>query len=221
MIHHQHYFPVVGDDGKLKPAFLAVTNMQPEKPEVIARNSERVLVARLRDARFFYDEDRKAPLASRLDALSTILLPQVARQLPREGGARGRRWRAGSRTEALEQPGDRRLMPRWPGASARPTSPPTWCASSRNCRAPWAASTPARKACPRRCGRPSITTTCRSASKRTRRRRRQTLGAAAITWAAVSLADKLDSVVGDVRGRGAAHRVARSAGPAPPRPVAR
>jgi len=73
MIHHQHYFPVVGDDGKLKPAFLAVINMQPEKPEIIARNSERVLTARLRDARFFWDEDRSAPLESRLDRLSTIL----------------------------------------------------------------------------------------------------------------------------------------------------
>jgi glycyl-tRNA synthetase beta chain len=73
MIHHQHYFPVVDEEGKLKPAFLAVTNMQPEKPEIIARNSERVLAARLRDARFFYDEDRKTPLESRLDRLSTIL----------------------------------------------------------------------------------------------------------------------------------------------------
>ena len=73
MIHHQHYFPVVDDEGKLKPAFLAVTNMQPEKPEVIARNSERVLTARLRDARFFWDEDRKHPLESRVDRLATIL----------------------------------------------------------------------------------------------------------------------------------------------------
>jgi len=73
MIHHQHYFPVVDEDGKLKPAFLAVINMQPEKPEIIARNSERVLTARLRDARFFWDEDRKAPLESRSDRLATIL----------------------------------------------------------------------------------------------------------------------------------------------------
>jgi glycyl-tRNA synthetase beta chain len=73
MIHHQHYFPVVDDDGKLKPAFLAVTNMQPEKPEIIARNSERVLTARLRDARFFYDEDRRASLESRIGRLATIL----------------------------------------------------------------------------------------------------------------------------------------------------
>src|SRR3954447_21747871 len=73
MIHHQHYFPVVDDDGKLKPAFLAVTNTQAEKPEVIARNSERVLTARLRDARFFWDADRKATLGSRVDRLATIL----------------------------------------------------------------------------------------------------------------------------------------------------
>ncbi len=73
MIHHQHYFPVVDDEGKLKPAFLAVTNMQSEKPEIIARNSERVLTARLRDARFFWDEDRKATLESRIERLSTIL----------------------------------------------------------------------------------------------------------------------------------------------------
>ena len=73
MIHHQHYFPVVDEEGRLKSAFLAVTNMQPEKPEIIARNSERVLTARLRDARFFWDEDRKAPLESRIDRLSTIL----------------------------------------------------------------------------------------------------------------------------------------------------
>src|SRR6185369_8871713 len=73
MIHHQHYFPVVDEEGKLKPAFLAVTNTQAEKPETIARNAERVLAARLRDARFFLDEDRKATLESRIDRLSTIL----------------------------------------------------------------------------------------------------------------------------------------------------
>src|SRR3954451_17039358 len=73
MIHHQHYFPVVDDEGKLKPAFLAVANMQPEKPEIIARNLERVLTARLRDARFFYDDDRKAGVEVRIDRLSTIL----------------------------------------------------------------------------------------------------------------------------------------------------
>lgn len=73
MIHHQHYFPVVDDAGKLKPAFLAVINMEPEKPEIIARNSERVLTARLRDARFFWAADREVTLESRIERLSTIL----------------------------------------------------------------------------------------------------------------------------------------------------
>ena len=73
MIHHQHYFPVVDDEGTLQPAFLAVTNTQAERPEVVARNSERVLTARLRDARFFFEADRAASLESRLDRLSTIV----------------------------------------------------------------------------------------------------------------------------------------------------
>ncbi len=74
MIHHQHFFPVVNDDGRLKPAFLAVTNMQVEKPEIIARNAERVLTARLRDARFFWEADREQPLESRIARLGTILV---------------------------------------------------------------------------------------------------------------------------------------------------
>ncbi len=73
MIHHQHNFPVVDDDGRLKSAFLAVINLEPEKPELIARNAERVLTARLRDARFFWDADRRTPLDARVEQLATIL----------------------------------------------------------------------------------------------------------------------------------------------------
>ncbi len=73
MIHHQHFFPVNSDHGKLMPVFLAVLNMQPEQPDVIAHNMERVLTARLRDARFFFDADREQPLASYTDRLSTVL----------------------------------------------------------------------------------------------------------------------------------------------------
>jgi glycyl-tRNA synthetase beta chain len=73
MIHHQHYFPVVDEHGKLKPAFLAVTNVEVERPELISRNSERVLTARLRDAQFFFDADRKVKLEDRIDRLDTIL----------------------------------------------------------------------------------------------------------------------------------------------------
>lgn len=73
MIHHQHFFPVNTDHGQLMPVFLAVLNMQPEQPEAIAVNMERVLTARLRDARFFFDADREQPLASFTERLGTVL----------------------------------------------------------------------------------------------------------------------------------------------------
>jgi glycyl-tRNA synthetase beta chain len=73
LIHHQHYFPVESDDGRLKNAFLAVINTEPDNERTIARNAERVVSARLRDARFFWEADRKVPLESRLERLSTLL----------------------------------------------------------------------------------------------------------------------------------------------------
>ncbi len=72
MIHHQHYFPVAARDGRLTEHFLAVTNVPKDNVPAIARNSERVLVARLRDARFFWEADRGARLDSRLDRLDTL-----------------------------------------------------------------------------------------------------------------------------------------------------
>jgi glycyl-tRNA synthetase beta chain len=73
LIHHQHYFPVEGEDGRLKPAFLAVINTEPDNERTIARNAERVVTARLRDALFFWEADRRTPLEARLDRLATLL----------------------------------------------------------------------------------------------------------------------------------------------------
>ena len=76
MVHHQHYFPVVDEEGGLSAHFLAVTNTpgdDPARDRRIAANSERVLVARLRDARFFWDADRTQRLEDRLDRLDTLL----------------------------------------------------------------------------------------------------------------------------------------------------
>ena len=76
MVHHQHYFPVVDERGRLSAHFLAVTNTpgdDPARNQRIAGNSERVLVARLRDARFFWDADRARRLDDRLDRLDTLL----------------------------------------------------------------------------------------------------------------------------------------------------
>jgi len=73
LVHHQHYFPVLTDSGELKEAFLAVVNTQPTDERVIAKNAERVVTARLRDARFFWDADRKITLEDRLDRLHTVV----------------------------------------------------------------------------------------------------------------------------------------------------
>ncbi|HEY3380496.1 MAG TPA: glycine--tRNA ligase subunit beta [Vicinamibacterales bacterium] len=73
MIHHQHFFPVVNPAGRLMAAFLAVTNTQADNARTISRNCERVLTARLRDARFFVDADRSRKLEERVATLATLL----------------------------------------------------------------------------------------------------------------------------------------------------
>jgi glycyl-tRNA synthetase beta chain len=72
LVHHQHYFPVVDDKGALKEAFLAIVNTQPSDERLIARNAERVVTARLRDARFFWESDRKTKLEDRLERLHSL-----------------------------------------------------------------------------------------------------------------------------------------------------
>lgn len=73
MREHQRYFSLVDAAGKLLPAFITVNNTLTEDPSVVVKGNERVLRARLSDARFFFDEDRKLPLASRVDALKSVV----------------------------------------------------------------------------------------------------------------------------------------------------
>ena len=73
MVSHHHFYPVGNVDGSLKPVFLSVTNSQPDTTRTIARNSEHVITARLRDAQFFWEADRDRPLADRVDGLSEVL----------------------------------------------------------------------------------------------------------------------------------------------------
>jgi glycyl-tRNA synthetase beta chain len=73
LVHHQHYFPVQTEGGDLKEAFLAVVNTQPQDERLIAKNAERVVTARLRDAKFFWDADRQITLEDRLERLHTIV----------------------------------------------------------------------------------------------------------------------------------------------------
>jgi glycyl-tRNA synthetase beta chain len=73
MQQHQKYFPVADKDGKLLPRFLFVSNMKAANPKEIIHGNERVLRARLSDARFFYDQDRKQRLADRLPRLANVV----------------------------------------------------------------------------------------------------------------------------------------------------
>jgi glycyl-tRNA synthetase beta chain len=67
---HQKYFTCLNPDGTTAPRFLFVANNQtPDDGATITAGNERVLKARLADARFFWDQDRKVPLTSRVEAL--------------------------------------------------------------------------------------------------------------------------------------------------------
>jgi glycyl-tRNA synthetase beta chain len=194
MIHHQHFFPLVNDQGKLQPVFLAVLNMEGDKPELISRNLERVLTARLRDARFFYDADRRRPLETQVDRLQTVLFHKklgsyaekaarlstlaatIARDLlnapEAEEPARtaGRLAKADLATEMVREMTE--LQGTMGGIYAREAGQPenVWKAIYFQ----------------------YLPVGVEADAPPTR----EQLGTAALTWAAVSLADKLDTVVG-------------------------
>ncbi|MDR3565183.1 MAG: glycine--tRNA ligase subunit beta [Negativicutes bacterium] len=73
MREHQRYFPVLGADGKLLPVFITVRNGGADYIDIVRSGNERVLRARLADAEFFFEEDKKVPLAQRVDKLKTIV----------------------------------------------------------------------------------------------------------------------------------------------------
>ncbi len=74
MRDHQKYFAVEGADGKLAPHFLAVLNTETddESAAIIRHGNARVLQARFKDARFFWDMDQKTPLADRVERLKNV-----------------------------------------------------------------------------------------------------------------------------------------------------
>jgi glycyl-tRNA synthetase beta chain len=77
MRSHQKYFSVVFSDGKLAPFFIAVANMEAaDGGAAIVAGNERVLRARLSDAKFFWDLDRKETLESRVPALAQMVFHQ-------------------------------------------------------------------------------------------------------------------------------------------------
>lgn len=72
MESHQRYFPVQNVDRQLLPYFITASNGDPKKAEIIAAGNERVIRARLSDGKFFFDADRKIPLAGYLPKLETV-----------------------------------------------------------------------------------------------------------------------------------------------------
>lgn len=76
MREHQRYFSIIDRAGKLMPHFVAVNNTEPKSKELVRRGHERVLHARLSDARFFFQEDRKRPLLDRLEDLKRVVFHQ-------------------------------------------------------------------------------------------------------------------------------------------------
>ncbi|MCG6931403.1 MAG: glycine--tRNA ligase subunit beta [Desulfofustis sp.] len=73
MREHQKYFPVVAEDGSLLPGFVAVNNTRVLNPELTREGHERVLRARLEDALFFYESDKKRRLEERIDDLEGVI----------------------------------------------------------------------------------------------------------------------------------------------------
>ena len=76
MKDHQRYFPLIDQNGKLLPMFLTVRNGSDHSIEVVQAGNERVLRARLDDAKFFFNEDRKKPLIDRQDGLTKIVFQE-------------------------------------------------------------------------------------------------------------------------------------------------
>ena len=76
MKEHQKYFHVVDAEGALKPHFITLSNIESKDPIQVIAGNERVIRPRLADAAFFFETDRKTPLAERVSALGNIVFQQ-------------------------------------------------------------------------------------------------------------------------------------------------
>ena len=132
MKQHQKYFPLL--DAQSRQAAQPLPDRQQPRdrqPQEHHAGNERVLRARLSDAKFFFDQDRKTRLADRVERLGTVVYHnKLGSQLERVQriAEAGRRHRAEARTPTWRRPSAR---PGW----RRRTCSPTWWASSPSCRA--------------------------------------------------------------------------------------
>ncbi|MAC46107.1 MAG: glycine--tRNA ligase subunit beta, partial [Oceanospirillum sp.] len=72
MKEHQKYFHLVDKDGNLKPNFITICNIISKDPSQVIYGNEKVIRPRLADAAFFFETDKKKPLADRIEALKTV-----------------------------------------------------------------------------------------------------------------------------------------------------
>ncbi len=77
MLMHQRYFPLYDGEGRLTNKFIVVTNGDPAHAATIIDGNERVVRARLSDAKFFYEEDLKHPLETYVDRLDEVVFQEV------------------------------------------------------------------------------------------------------------------------------------------------
>jgi glycyl-tRNA synthetase beta chain len=120
---NQKYFPLLDAQAKLTNRFLIVSNISPDDASAVIGGNERVVRPRLADAKFFFDQDRKKTLASRLESLNKVVYHNK-----------------------LGSQGERTARPHWQRNWPRPIWSPTWWANSLSCRASWAVITPNTKA---------------------------------------------------------------------------
>lgn len=73
---NQKYFHLLDDQGRLKPLFITISNIDSQEPDKVIDGNEKVIRPRLADAAFFYDTDRKTPLADRRQGLSSVVFQQ-------------------------------------------------------------------------------------------------------------------------------------------------
>jgi glycyl-tRNA synthetase beta chain len=73
---HQRYFPIRDATGRLMPRFVTMANLESRDPDQVRQGNERVILPRLSDAAFFWDQDRKLPLAARVERLGAVVFQQ-------------------------------------------------------------------------------------------------------------------------------------------------
>jgi len=194
MVHHQHYFPVVNRNNRLMPAFLAVVNTEPDNTRTIARNSERGLAARLRDARFFWDADRRVSLDNRVEQLSTILFHK------RLGSYREKANRLASLASsvALELFGDQAIadFAGWAGRLAKADLTTDMVRELTELQGTMGGIYAREEGLPEPVWRAIYYHYLPQSVEQDAPPAREDLGGAAASWAATALADKLDTLVG-------------------------